>query len=101
MLESDSVFTSNPIKIGSGLKYEGGELVPTPGKSDSIFRFYSDSTSSFKIPSSFSNPDYSFHSNHKKLIEVSSMKPDSSYHVWIDKKAITWTSDSTFVLKIK
>lgn len=32
MLESDSLPT-----IGSGLKYEGGELVPTPGKLDTVF----------------------------------------------------------------
>lgn len=31
-----------PIKIGSGLKYEGGELVPTPGKSNKVLTINGD-----------------------------------------------------------
>lgn len=37
----------------------------------------------------------------KTLISITDQKQDSTYHVWIDKRSITWTSDSTFVLKRK
>ena len=37
----------------------------------------------------------------KPLMTISNQKPDSTYHIWIDKKSIKWTSDSTFVLKQK
>lgn len=37
----------------------------------------------------------------KILISITDQKQDSTYHVWIDKGSITWTSDSTFVLKRK
>lgn len=94
MLELDSVY-----RIGSGLKYEGGELVPIPGNSKKVF--YSDSTTSIKFASGFSNPSTFLYSGNDMLLKISPLQPDGSYKVWIDKKVITWTSDSTFVLKIK
>lgn len=39
--------------------------------------------------------------DYKLIMTISDQKPDSTYHVWIDKKAIQWTSDSTFILKRK
>lgn len=44
---------------------------------------------------------WTFTTKHTVLMKVSDQKPDSTYHVWIDKKAIIWTSDSTFILKRK
>lgn len=93
-LKSDSVY-----RIGSGLKYEGGELVPTPGNSKTVF--YSDSTTSIKFASGFSNLSHFLYTDNKPVLKMSPMQPDGSYEIWINKKAITWTSDSTFVLKIK
>lgn len=44
---------------------------------------------------------WTFATKHKTLMTITDQKTDSTYHVWIDKKAITWTSDSTFILKRK
>lgn len=94
MLKSDSVY-----RIGSGLKYEVGELVPIPGNSKTVF--YSDSTTSIKFAYGFSNSSTFLYSGDDVLLKMSPLQPDGSYKFWIDKKAITWTSDSTFILKIK
>lgn len=44
---------------------------------------------------------YHFNVDTRPIMRISDLKPDSSYHVWIDKKAIKWTSDSTFIMKRK
>lgn len=93
-LELDSVY-----RIGSGLKYEGGELVPIPGNSKTVF--YSDTDKGINLPTVFSNPSTFLYSGNVTLLKMSPLQPDGSYKFWIDKKAITWTSDSTFVLKLK
>lgn len=39
--------------------------------------------------------------DNKPVMRISDLKPDSTYYIWIDTKAIKWTSDSTFILKRK
>lgn len=93
-LKSDSVY-----RIGSGLKYEGGELVPTPGNSKAVF--HSDTDKGINLPNIFSNPSHFLYMDNKPVLKMSPIQPDGSYEIWINKKAVTWTSDSTFVLKLK
>lgn len=53
-------------------------------------------------PIKLSEPNYTFTAKHPfPIMRISNLKPDTSYHVWIDKRAIKWTSDSTFILKRK
>lgn len=47
-----------PIKIGLGLKYEGGELVPTPGKSGTAFTTKSDTTAVYMLITDKVEHDY-------------------------------------------
>lgn len=44
---------------------------------------------------------WTFTTKNKALMIIMDQKPDSTYHVWFDKRLITWTSDSTFILKRK
>ena len=44
---------------------------------------------------------WSMHVDNKPIMTISKLNPDSTYHVWVNIKSITWTSDSTFILKRK
>ncbi len=49
------------------------------------------------------NDDYCIYnfSKGRMILTVSKPDPTGTIKVWIDRKSITWTSDSTFVLKEK
>ena len=44
---------------------------------------------------------WSMHVDNRPIMTISKLNPDSTYHVWVNIKSITWTSDSTFILKRK
>lgn len=58
----------------------------------------------YDFSKSFINPVREYHlliGSNKILMKVSQKDQDNEFKVWIDKKAIVWTSDSAFILKPK
>ena len=45
--------------------------------------------------------EYVFHAEAKPIMSVTAKDKDGNYKVWIDRKRIVWTSDSTFTLKTR